>query len=77
MAESLAIDGGTPVRTAAWPPLIPGGATYGEEEKQAAIEVIEARSPFRYYGVEPLGKSRQVRSGLCPVRRHALRPGHP
>ena len=56
MAESLAIDGGVPVRTAEWPPLIPGGSMYGEEEKRAAIEVIEARSPFRYYGIEPLGK---------------------
>ncbi len=56
MAESLAIDGGTPVRTGKWPPLVPGGSMYGEEEKQAAIEVIEARSPFRYYGIEPLGK---------------------
>ena len=56
MAESLAIDGGTPVRTEKWPPLVPGGSMYGEEEKQAAIEVIEARSPFRYYGIEPLGK---------------------
>ncbi len=57
MAESLAIDGGVPVRAAKWPPLIPGGSTYGEEEKQAAIEVIEARSPFRYYGIESLGKT--------------------
>lgn len=56
MAESLAIDGGVPVRTADWPPLIPGGSTYGEEEKHAVIEVIEARSPFRYYGIESLGK---------------------
>ena len=56
MAESLAIDGGKPVRTQQWPPLIPGGSVYGEEEKQAAIEVIEARSPFRYYGIESLGK---------------------
>lgn len=56
MVESLAIHGGAPVRTKEWPPFIPGGSTYGEEEKHAAIEVIQAQSPFRYYGIEPLGK---------------------
>ena len=54
--ESLAIRGGTPVRTEGWPLFIPGGSTYDEGEKEAAIEVINSQSPFRYYGIEPLGK---------------------
>ena len=56
MPDPLAINGGDPVRTAAWPGLFPGATAYGEEEKQAAIEVIESQSPFRYYGEKPLGK---------------------
>jgi len=56
MPQPLAIDGGTPVRTAPWPDFFPGGTEYGEEEKQAAIEVIEAQSPFRYYGTNLLNK---------------------
>ena len=48
--ESLAIRGGAPVRTEGWPLFIPGGSTYDEGEKEAAIEVINSQSPFRYYG---------------------------
>jgi 8-amino-3,8-dideoxy-alpha-D-manno-octulosonate transaminase len=36
--------------------MYPGGLSFDEEEKRAAIEVIEARSPFRYYGVNLLNK---------------------
>ncbi len=56
MPQRLAIDGGTPIRTTPWPDFFPGGTEYGEEEKQAAIEVIEAQSPFRYYGTNLLNK---------------------
>ena len=47
--ERLAIDGGEPVRTE---PLVPGKglAVFGEEERKAALEVLESRSLFRYYG---------------------------
>jgi 8-amino-3,8-dideoxy-alpha-D-manno-octulosonate transaminase len=60
MSATLAIDGGTPVRTDPWPPMFPGGMMFDEEEKRAAIEVIEARSPFRYYGTNPLHKVDQL-----------------
>lgn len=50
MSEQLALHGGIPVRTKPWPPMFPGGTVYGEEEKRAAVAVIEAKSPFRYYG---------------------------
>jgi 8-amino-3,8-dideoxy-alpha-D-manno-octulosonate transaminase len=49
----LAIDGGTPVRTRPLAPDYPGASLYGEEEKAAVLEVLERRSPFRYYGPEP------------------------
>lgn len=56
MSEALAVDGGKPVRAAPWPPMFPGGMEWGEEEKRAAIDVIESQSPFRYYGTNPLKK---------------------
>jgi 8-amino-3,8-dideoxy-alpha-D-manno-octulosonate transaminase len=48
--SKLAINGGTPVRTKAWPAIYPGGTLYDQEEVQAAIRVLEAKSPFRHYG---------------------------
>lgn len=51
MNERLAIDGGKPVRMESWPLMYPGGTFYGEEEAKAAMEVIKAQSPFRWYGV--------------------------
>lgn len=60
MSDQLATAGGAPVRTAPWPALYPGGEEYGEEEKRAAIDVIEAKSPFRYYGTNPLKKVDQL-----------------
>lgn len=64
MGEKLAIEGGTPVRTDPWPELYPGGLAYGEEEKQAVMEVVEAQSPFRYYGVKSLHKVDQLEEGF-------------
>lgn len=65
MPDPLALNGGTPVREAPWPPMFPGGVQYGEEEKRAAIEVIEAQSPFRYYGTNPLGKVDQLEAAYA------------
>jgi 8-amino-3,8-dideoxy-alpha-D-manno-octulosonate transaminase len=49
----LAIDGGPPVRTRPLAPDYPGASLYGEEEKAAVLEVLERRSPFRFYGPDP------------------------
>jgi 8-amino-3,8-dideoxy-alpha-D-manno-octulosonate transaminase len=48
-AEKLAIDGGTPVRSG---PLLMGKglSLLGDEERNAALEVLASRSLFRYYG---------------------------
>lgn len=53
--RTLAIDGGTPIRTS-FPPLGKGITLFGEEERQAVLEVLESRSLFRYYGPQLLEK---------------------
>lgn len=54
MNGQLAIDGGTPVRTTPLPGPYPGATVIGEEEKRAVNEVLNRRSPFRYYGPDPV-----------------------
>ena len=49
-SERLAIDGGTPVRTVPLPWELPGAHWMGQEELDLAVRVIQAQSPFRYYG---------------------------
>jgi 8-amino-3,8-dideoxy-alpha-D-manno-octulosonate transaminase len=51
--DRLAIDGGTPVRTSPLPWELPGAHWIGEEERALVLSVVEARSPFRYYGPDP------------------------
>ncbi len=52
----LALFGGSPVRTQPLPLEFPGIHYMDEEEIEAASRVLRARSPFRYYGVAPLGE---------------------
>jgi len=52
-ANRLAIDGGTPVRTEPLPWELPGAHWIGAEELQLVSRVVEAGSPFRYYGLDP------------------------
>lgn len=49
----LALKGGSPVRTAPLPMEVPGAHFMGDEEIAAVTAVLRARSPFRYYGLEP------------------------
>jgi 8-amino-3,8-dideoxy-alpha-D-manno-octulosonate transaminase len=51
----LAIDGGTPVRSTPLP-MGKGLTLFGDEERAAALEVLESRSLFRYYGPRLLNK---------------------
>lgn len=46
----LALEGGTPVRTLPLPWELPGSHYIGQEELDMLRQVVEARSPFRYYG---------------------------
>ena len=56
MSEKLAINGGKPVRDKLLPPAYPGASVYGEEEKKAVIEVLDRKSPYRYYGYDVANK---------------------
>ena len=49
----LAIRGGPPVRTEPLPLEFPGAHFMGAEELEAVCRVVRARSPFRYYGLDP------------------------
>jgi len=48
--ETLAIDGGTPVRDKPLPWELPGAHWMDRQEQQMILKVLRARSPFRYYG---------------------------
>lgn len=48
--EELAIDGGTPVRTTPLPWELPGAHWIGAEERELVLSVVDAQSPFRFYG---------------------------
>jgi len=54
MEEKLAIDGGRPVRDRGLQKPYPGALLYGDEERRAVLEVIDSRSPYRFYGPAPL-----------------------
>ncbi len=74
LSNRLAIEGGTPVRTTPLPWELPGAHWIGEEEKQLVDQVINARSPFRYYGLDALGMVDRLESEWCSTfgHRHAL-----
>lgn len=57
--ETLASDGGAPVRTSRLSSRYPGAEAYDQQERTEVVEVIEARSPFRYYGPAPTNKAAQ------------------
>jgi len=59
MSEKLAINGGKPVRNIPLPPAYPGACVYGEEEKRAVLEVLDRKSPYRYYGPDVAGKVKE------------------
>lgn len=73
--EKLAIDGGTPVRAKTDRlPYGKGMALLGEEERKAAMEVLESGSLFRYYGPNFLGRTAAFEDALCAQlgARHAV-----
>ena len=53
---NLAINGGEPVRREPLPLEFPGIHHMGEEEIDAAVRVLRACSPFRYYGIDLKGE---------------------
>lgn len=50
--DALAIDGGPPVRTTPLPWELPGAHYIGAEERELIDAVVDAQSPFRFYGFD-------------------------
>ena len=61
--DRLAIDGGEPVRGTVLE-FSKGAGLLGEDERQAALEVLQSGSLFRYYGPNLLGKVSQFERAL-------------
>lgn len=64
MEEKLAINGGKPVRENHLASSYPGASLYGEEEKSSLMEVINRKSPFRYYGFDVAGKVKEFENNF-------------
>ncbi|MBN9539461.1 MAG: DegT/DnrJ/EryC1/StrS family aminotransferase [Reyranella sp.] len=74
LSNRLAIDGGTPVRSTPLPWELPGAYYIDEEEKRLVNQVIDARSPFRFYGLNAQGMVDRLESEWCSTfgHKHAL-----
>jgi len=56
-AGRLAIQGGSPVRATKLAANFPGPLYYDAAERRELLEVLDGRSPFRWYGIGPKGKA--------------------
>ncbi|GGF75224.1 8-amino-3,8-dideoxy-alpha-D-manno-octulosonate transaminase [Azorhizobium oxalatiphilum] len=74
LANRLAIDGGEPVRTTPLPWELPGAHWIGEEERELVERVVLARSPFRFYGLDPQHMVDTLEREWCEAygHKHAL-----
>lgn len=74
LSNRLAIDGGTPVRSTPLPWELPGAYYIDEEEKRLVNQVIDARSPFRFYGLDAQGMVDRLEAEWCSTfgHKHAL-----
>ncbi|NLT14557.1 MAG: aminotransferase class I/II-fold pyridoxal phosphate-dependent enzyme [Clostridiales bacterium] len=63
--QKLAINGGTPIRTAEWPPNLLGASLIGEEELNELKDVVAIQSPFRHYGIGTPEKVATFEKKLC------------
>lgn len=70
MNEKLAIDGGKPVRTEPLPWELPGSHWIGEEEAELVARVVEAHSPFRFYGPDLQGMVDRFEKEWCASYGH-------
>jgi 8-amino-3,8-dideoxy-alpha-D-manno-octulosonate transaminase len=69
-SNRLAIDGGTPVRTTPLPWELPGAYFIDDEEKRLVTQVVEARSPFRFYGLDAQGMVDRLEAEWCSTFGH-------
>jgi dTDP-4-amino-4,6-dideoxygalactose transaminase len=74
LSNRLAIDGGMPVRSTPLPWELPGAYYIDEEEKRLVNQVIDARSPFRFYGLNAQGMVDRLEAEWCSTfgHKHAL-----
>ena len=74
MDQKLALYGGTPVRDRPMPPFYPGSSVYDSREASGTTAVIAAKSPFRYYGPDCLGKTKKFETAFAQKigMKHAL-----
>ena len=63
--DRLAIEGGKPVRTRPLPLEFPGVHHMDRKELQAALRVLRARSPFRFYGVKLQREAEKLEAELA------------
>jgi dTDP-4-amino-4,6-dideoxygalactose transaminase len=75
VTETLAIDGGEPVRTAPLPWELPGAYFIGAEERALVDQVVDARSPFRFYGLDAQHMVDRLESEWCRRFDHAYALG--
>lgn len=54
---ALAVDVGSPVRATPLRANFPGPLYYDDQERRELLDVLDARSPFRWYGIGPKGGS--------------------
>ena len=57
-----------PFATKPMPETSPGLAVIGEEEKAEVLDVLNARSPFRFYGPDVQKKTEQLETLLCEMK---------
>jgi 8-amino-3,8-dideoxy-alpha-D-manno-octulosonate transaminase len=69
-SNRLAIDGGTPVRSTPLPWELPGAYFIDDEEKRLVTQVVEARSPFRFYGLDAQGMVDRLEAEWCSTFGH-------
>ncbi|SDO37823.1 dTDP-4-amino-4,6-dideoxygalactose transaminase [Paenibacillus sp. yr247] len=65
MEKKLAIHGGKAVRNLPLPPMVRGGLVLGEEEAKLVEQVVLAKSPFRYYGLNSLNCVTQLEDQMA------------
>lgn len=71
----LAIDGGTPVREAPLPWELPGAYFIGAEERALVDQVVDAQSPFRFYGLDAQHMVDRLEAEWCRKFGHAYALG--
>ena len=70
LSNRLAIEGGSPIRDTPLPWELPGAYYIGEEEKRLVNQVIDARSPFRFYGLDAQGMVDRLEAEWCSTFGH-------